>query len=124
MLEQEHISLNAIVNYDLPLDEIVDRLGGRRTCASCKRVFHLTRNPSQRGSICDRCGGPLFQREDDRAESIAVRMADYQRNTMPLTEYYASIGLLMSVHAVGSPEEICQRTIALLRNHREHHDKT
>jgi adenylate kinase len=124
ILAEERISLNAVVSYELPLDEIVDRLGGRRTCEACKAVFHVTRNPSKHEGVCDRCGGRLVQREDDRSESIAVRMADYQCNTSPLKEYYSSIGLLVSVHAVGSPDEICERTVTLLQSRRVRRDKT
>ena len=124
MLAGERISLNAVVSYELPLDEIIERLGGRRTCEGCKTVFHMTRNPSKHDGICDRCGGRLFQREDDRPESIAVRMADYQRNTSPLKAYYTSLGLLVSVHAVGSPDDICARTVTLLHGRRERRENT
>jgi adenylate kinase len=62
------------VNYELPLAEIVERLSGRRTCEQCKAVYHVTRQPSRAEGLCDRCGGRLYQREDDRPESVTVRM--------------------------------------------------
>jgi adenylate kinase len=102
------------VNYELPIDQIVSRLSGRRTCRNCKAVFHVTGQPSKREGLCDRCGGALFQRDDDRPESIAVRMEAYHRATAPLIDFYADLGLLKTVVASGSPEEICERSMAVL----------
>jgi len=113
-MENEKLALHAVVNYELPLDEIVSRLSGRRTCKQCKAVFHITGQPPKKEGVCDHCGGPLFQREDDRPEAIKVRMEAYQRSTMPLIEFYSGLGLLMPVAATGSPEEICGRTMGAL----------
>ncbi|MFZ3266436.1 MAG: nucleoside monophosphate kinase [Terriglobales bacterium] len=114
LMESEKIPLNAVVNYELPLAEIVARLSGRGTCEKCKSVYHVTGQPPKVEGVCDRCGGRLFQREDDRPESITVRMAAYERSTAPLIEFYQSLGLLVSITATGSPEEICTRTVAAL----------
>jgi adenylate kinase len=115
LMEDERLSLDAVVNYELPLSEIVDRLSGRRTCEKCKAVYHVTRQPSQTAGVCDRCGGRLFQREDDRPESVTVRMEAYQRSTAPLIEFYRKFGVLLPIAAIGSPNEICTRTIAALQ---------
>lgn len=115
LMEDERLSLEAVVNYELPLSEIVERLSGRRTCEKCKAVYHVTRQPSQSAGICDRCGGRLFQREDDRPESVTVRMEAYQRSTAPLIEFYRQLGLLLPIAATGSPDEICIRTTAALQ---------
>jgi adenylate kinase len=114
LMESEKLPLTAVVNYELPLAEIVARLSGRRTCEKCKAVFHITGQPPKVEGVCDRCSGKLFQREDDRPESITVRMAAYERSTAPLIEFYKSLGLLLTVIADGSPEEICARTMAAL----------
>ena len=114
LMEQEKISLSAVVNYELPLDEIVRRLSGRRTCEKCKSVFHVTERPPKVEGVCDRCGGRLFQREDDRPESIAVRLEAYERSTALLIQFYKNLGLLMPIAAKGSPEEIVARTMAEL----------
>ena len=113
-MEDEKVSLNAVVNYELPLAEIVTRLSGRRTCETCRAVFHVSRQPSGGNGLCDHCGGRLYQREDDRPESITVRMEAYEHNTAPLIQFYRDFGLLVSVPATGSPDEICDRTIAAL----------
>ena len=112
LFEAEKISLSAVVNYELPLVEIVARLSGRRTCPSCKGVFHVMHQPSKAEGICDHCGSRLQQREDDRPEAIAIRMEAYQRLTTPLVEFYSRLGLLVPVAASGSPQEICARTLS------------
>jgi len=114
LLKWERRALTAVVNYDLPLDVIVARLSGRRTCSSCKAVFHETSRPPKVPGVCDACGGKLIQREDDRAESVVVRMTAYQRSTKPLIDFYEHRGQLVTVEATGSPEEICARTLAAL----------
>ncbi len=114
LMETENIPLTAVVNYELPLAEIVARLSGRRTCPECKAVYHITGQPPKTEGICDRCAGQLFQREDDRPESITVRMAAYERSTAPLIHFYKSLGLLVSIAANGSPDDIFSRTASAL----------
>ena len=108
------IKLDAVLSYELPIDKIVARLGGRRTCEKCKAVFHVESIPPKQAGICDHCGGNLIQREDDRPESIRVRMAAYETSTKPLADFYAARGLLRQISAEGTPEEIFQRTLAAL----------
>jgi adenylate kinase len=114
LMESDQLSLDAVINYELPLNEIVERLSGRRTCEECKAVYHITGQPSQTAGICDHCGGRLYQREDDRPDAVTVRMDTYQRSTQPLIEFYENLGLLRRVAATGSPQEICERTISAL----------
>ena len=114
LMQSDGWTLGAAFNYDLPLTEIVERLSGRRTCSQCKAVYHVTRQPSQAEGTCDRCGGRLFQREDDRREAITVRMEAYDRSTAPLIDFYSTLGLLVTIPATGTPDEICARTIAAL----------
>ena len=111
LMEKENLSLSAVLNYELPVDEIVQRLSGRRTCETCKSVFHVKERPPKVEAVCDRCGGRLFQREDDRPESITVRLEAYERSTAPLIQFYKKLGLLLSIVAKGSPDEILARTM-------------
>jgi adenylate kinase len=111
LMEKEKLSLSAVVNYELPVDEIVRRLSGRRTCEQCKSVFHATERPPKVEAVCDHCGGRLFHREDDRPESVTVRLDAYQRSTAPLIQFYKDLGLLLSIVAKGSPDEILARTM-------------
>ena len=114
LLAQENIPLHAVINYELPIPEIVARLSGRRTCAKCKAVFHVTSQPPKHSGICDYCGSALFRRDDDRLESIQVRLAAYSESTAPLIDFYRRLDLLLSIPATGSPEEICHRTVVAL----------
>jgi len=118
LLDRDHLALTAVVNYALPVSEIVARLGGRRTCEKCKALYHVTQRPPQVEGCCDRCDGKLFQREDDRAESIRVRLEAYERSAAPLIEFYSKEGLFMQVSAAGSPEEIFKRTLPELQSRR------
>jgi adenylate kinase len=104
------------VSYELPLEQVVARLSGRRTCPQCKAVFHVQARPPKVEGICDHCGAKLYQREDDRPESVRVRMEAYETSTVPLADFYRSRGLLCSISADGAPEEIFERTMKVLQN--------
>lgn len=114
LLDREGVILTAVVNYDLATSEIVARLAGRRTCEKCKAVYHVTERPPKMEERCDRCAGKLIQREDDRPESIRVRLEAYDRSTAPLIKFYRDLGLLAHITASGSPDEICARTLSAL----------
>jgi adenylate kinase len=114
ILVEAGVQLDAVVDYELPLDQIVARLSGRRTCSSCKAVYHITGNPPKKEGVCNHCGGKLFQREDDTPEAIRVRMAAYSASTKPLIKFYEERGVLVSIPADGSPQNIFNRTISRL----------
>ncbi len=116
LLAELEVPLDGVLNYELPVEEIVARLSGRRTCPGCKTVYHLTARPPHVAGVCDLCGEALIQREDDRPESIRVRMRAYEECTRPLTDYYRRHGLLVTVPAAGSPEEIVKRSLAALED--------
>jgi adenylate kinase len=110
LLQREKVKLDAVINYDLPIEKIISRLSGRRTCSHCKSVYHISNQPPQRPNLCDRCGAKLIQREDDRPESVQVRMAAYELSTRPLIDFYSERKLLRTISAAGGPEEIFRRT--------------
>jgi len=110
ILVEQNVPLTAVINYELPLERVVARISGRRTCAGCKAIFHVSTRPPKIADICDHCGGSLYQREDDRPESVEVRMKAYENSTRPLIRFYQERGLLVTISAEGSPEEIYQRT--------------
>jgi len=118
-MDDEELSLSAVVDYELPQAEIIERLGGRRTCENCKAVYHVMERPPKVEGQCDRCSGKLFQREDDRPESIRVRLEAYNRSTAPLIEFYGNLRLLLRIPAVGSPEEIFLKTFSELEAKRD-----
>lgn len=113
-MDLEGLPLTAVVNYEIPASEIVIRLSGRRTCEKCKTVYNIFQRPPKVEGCCDRCDGRLFQREDDRPESIKVRLDAYEKSTAPVIGFYERLGLLIRVGATGSPEQICERTLNML----------
>jgi len=113
LLKKENVPLTAVLNYEMPLDQIVARLSGRRTCPKCKAVYHTSNRPPRVPGICDHCGGELVQREDYRPESVRVRMETYEKSTRPLIDFYKQRGLLVKINADGPAEEVYQRTHAL-----------
>jgi adenylate kinase len=115
LLVEQNAGLEAVLSYEMPLDKIVSRLSGRRTCSVCKAVFHLETRPPRVDSVCDHCGAGLYQREDDRPESVRVRMDAYQKSTSPLADFYRRQGLLVAILADGTPEQIFERTMTELR---------
>ena len=114
-MDDEKLSLSAVLDYEMPQSEIVFRLSGRRICATCRSVFHVSWRPPKIDGVCDDCGGRLYQREDDNPASIAIRLEAYQHSTAPLIQFYKGLGLLTPVDAVGSADEIFARTMTALR---------
>lgn len=114
VMSKLNVDLDAVIDYRLPLDEIVSRLSGRRTCTKCKAVYHVKTKRSKVDGICDSCGGELVQREDDRPESVQVRMKAYEQSTKPLTDFYRKLGKLIEVDASGTPQDILQRALTKL----------
>lgn len=116
LLRAEKLALTAVLNYELPVEEIIERIGGRRTCAGCKAVFHIKALPPRVAGICDHCGGKLIQREDDQPEAVRVRLAAYESSTRPLIEFYQKRHLLVSIAAEATPAETLRRTLTMLHN--------
>jgi adenylate kinase len=114
-LRQEKLPLHAVLSYDMPIEQIVTRLSGRRTCAGCKAIFHVTGKPPKVEGVCDHCSGKLYQREDDQPASIRVRMQVYEQSTAPLIDFYRRQNVLVSVTADGTPEDIYQRAMVELK---------
>ena len=98
-------------------DEVIRRLSGRRTCRGCGKVWHLEYDPPRTSDVCDRCGGELYQRDDDKPETIAERLKVYARDTAPLIDYYGAQGKLVGIDATGPVEDVTARAIDVLRSY-------
>lgn len=114
-LDDEKLALDAVVDYEMPQEEIVSRLSGRRMCRNCRASFHVTWRPPKVEGVCDNCGGPLYQRDDDNAASIAIRLEAYKHSTAPLIQFYKNLALLTPIDALGSAEDVYARTMAALQ---------
>ena len=115
MLTDWDLRLTVVLELVVDEDEVVRRLSGRRTCRRCERVWHILFDPPARDGICDACGGELFQRDDDREETVRHRLEVYTKQTAPLVAYYADEGILIGIDATGPVEEITERALAALR---------
>jgi adenylate kinase len=102
-------SIDHVINIEVDPEELVRRLTGRRICKNCGAMFHLLFQPPKQEGICDRCGGTLYQREDDKEETIRTRLKEYQRQTAPLIQYYQNINTLRTIHGVGGQDQIFER---------------
>jgi adenylate kinase len=107
--------LDLVLELVVDDDEVVRRLSGRRTCRKCGRIWHVAFDPPTKESVCDVCGGELFQRDDDREETIRHRLEVYQEQTAPLASFYADEGILKGLDATGPVEEVTERALAALR---------
>jgi len=107
-------SINHVINIEVDDEELVRRLTGRRTCKKCGAMFHIFFHPPKKEEVCDRCGGPLYQREDDREETIRTRLKEYQKQTAPLVQYYLQKKTLRSVQGVGGQDQIFEQIVRLL----------
>jgi adenylate kinase len=106
MLNSLGIPLTAALSVDVPKDDLMKRLTGRRTCKSCQQMYNVYSSPSKKNGVCDKCGGELFQRDDDKEETIKKRLDVYDAQTAPLMDYYKKNGILKSVMGVGNIDDI------------------
>ena len=106
MLEKRNVGLDAVIDIIVSRDELLARLTGRRTCKQCGHMFHLKFNPPATKDVCDECGGELYQRPDDRNDTVAARMDVYEKQTEPLREYFRKKGSLRLVDGSRSPDEV------------------
>lgn len=114
MLNLRGQRLDRVINFLVPREDIVRRLSGRRSCAKCQAVFHVNFARPQREGVCDRCGGELIQRSDDRKETVEARLAVYEDQTAPLIDYYRRKGILSELDGSGSVEVVHKRLVELL----------
>ncbi len=111
-------ALNAVLLIDVSDDEVVRRLGGRRTCEANGHVFHVEFEPPREEGVCDIDGSPLIVRDDDKPEVIRKRLETYHEKTEPLVSYYDSRGVLRRIEGEAKPDEVAEqirRTLATLR---------
>ena len=102
-------SIDHVINMEVDPEELVNRLTGRRTCKNCGAMFHVLFHPPKGEGVCDRCGGPLYQREDDKEETIRTRLREYRKQTAPLIEYYRQKNRLRSIQGMGGQDQIFER---------------
>ncbi|HUR51158.1 MAG TPA: adenylate kinase [Mycobacteriales bacterium] len=115
LLAESGVKLDVVLELVVEDDEVIRRLSGRRTCRSCNHIWHVDFDPPKAEGVCDIDGGELYQRDDDRAETIANRLKVYAAATQPLVNYYAGRGLLVGIDATGPVDDITDRAVEALR---------
>ncbi|MEV0727981.1 MULTISPECIES: adenylate kinase [Polymorphospora] len=110
-------ALDLVMELVVDDDEVIRRLSGRRTCRGCGKIWHVEFDATTREGVCDRCGADLFQRDDDKAETIAERLVEYAHKTAPLVDYYGAQGKLVGIDATGPVEDVTVRAIDALRSY-------
>lgn len=114
VLGEAGTAIDAVLEMHVAEEEILRRLAGRRTCASCGESWHVDFEPPRRAGTCDACGGPLFQRDDDREDAVRRRLELYAQHTSPLVAFFRARGVLTRIEASGSLDAVSSRTLAAL----------
>ncbi|MEH0546279.1 adenylate kinase [Streptomyces sp. B21-105] len=116
VLQAESMKLDAVLDLEVPEEEVVKRIAGRRICRKdSSHVFHATYSPPKSEGVCDVCGGGLYQRDDDTEETVRTRLEVYHTQTEPIIDYYKAQGLVVTISALGRVDEVTARAMDALQ---------
>ena len=107
-------SLDAVICISVDTETLIGRLSGRRTCKNCGALYHVSYNPPKAEGACDKCGGELFQRDDDREETVRRRLEVYGEQTLPLVDHYQEKGLLVDIRGNQDKDKVTEDILAAL----------
>jgi len=108
-LESREEELDFAIYLYAPTEVLIKRLTNRRVCSKCNAIYNLVNSPPKKEGVCDKCGGALIQREDDKEDTIKKRISIFEKEFQPLEEYYEKEGTLLKISAEGNLEEIADR---------------
>jgi len=114
VLDETNIPLQVALCVDVDMDILMKRLTGRRTCRQCGQMYNIYFSSPRKEGVCDKCGGELYQRDDDKEETIRRRLEVYEAQTAPLIEYYKNKGILKTVEGTGDIDEIFAKICSIL----------
>ncbi|MEV5979996.1 adenylate kinase [Streptomyces sp. NPDC052114] len=115
-LKADGQKLDAVLDLEVPEDEVVKRIAGRRICRNdSSHVFHVTYSKPKQEGVCDVCGGELYQRGDDKEETVRKRLDVYHRETEPIIDHYKAQGLVVTISALGKVDEVTKRAMDALQ---------
>lgn len=114
ILQDLGIKLNGVVNIAVPDEELVRRTTGRQICRSCGATYHVTFKPSKKAGVCDKCGGALYQRDDDKMETVKKRLSVYAAQTKPLIDYYKNSNLYIEINGAREMDAVFNDIVASL----------
>ncbi|MFI1398815.1 adenylate kinase [Streptomyces sp. NPDC020681] len=116
MLKSEGMQLDAVLDLEVPEDEVVRRIAGRRICRNdSSHVFHVTYSAPKKEGVCDACGGELYQRADDSEDTVRNRLDVYHTQTEPIIDHYKAQGLVVTISALGKVTEVTKRAMDALK---------
>lgn len=116
LLQGEGIKLDAVLDLEVPEEEVVKRIAGRRICRNdSSHVFHETYSAPKKEGVCDVCGGELYQRDDDSEDTVRKRLEVYHTQTEPIIDYYKAQGLVVTISSLGPVDEITKRALEALK---------
>ncbi|MET8691889.1 adenylate kinase [Streptomyces bauhiniae] len=116
LLQGEGIKLDAVLDLEVPEEEVVKRIAGRRICRNdSSHVFHVTYSAPKKEGVCDVCGGELYQRDDDSEDTVRKRLEVYHTQTEPIIDYYKAQGLVVTISSLGPVDEITKRALEALK---------
>jgi len=111
-----HINVDKVINIDVDENEIIERLSQRIVCRSCGKIYNSVLDHFGTADKCFKCGGELYQSNDDKPETVKERLKVYRTETEPVKEFYAGLGLLRNVNGVGGIVDITIRVLSMLKN--------
>lgn len=106
ILKDAGIKLTAVLNIEVPDSDLVERVTGRRICKSCGATYHVSFNPTKVEGVCDKCGGTLYQRDDDKEETVKNRLKAYHSQTEPLISYYKARGVYVEIDGTQAIDKV------------------
>ncbi|NBM15076.1 adenylate kinase [Streptomyces sp. GC420] len=116
MLKSEGMKLDAVLDLEVPEEEVVKRIAGRRICRNdSSHVFHVTYSQPKQEGVCDTCGGELYQRADDSEDTVRNRLDVYHTQTEPIIDHYRAQGLVVTISALGAVTDVTERAMEALR---------
>ncbi|UKL06313.1 adenylate kinase [Streptomyces sp. NBU3104] len=114
-LKAQGVAIDAVLDLEVPEDEVVKRIAGRRICRNdSSHVFHVEYSKPETEGVCDVCGGELYQRADDKEETVRKRLEVYHNETEPIIDHYKAQGLVVTISALGKVDEVTARAMAAL----------
>jgi len=113
-LAEQGQKLDAVINFEVGYDTLIERLTGRRVCKACGAGYHIKNMPPKVEGVCDKCGSELEQRKDDTKETAVNRISVYEESTAPLIDYYTGTGALRNFNAEKDPDELLKEIVAEL----------
>jgi adenylate kinase len=114
-LQADDVKLDAVLDLEVPEDEVVKRIAGRRICRNdSAHVFHVEYKQPKTAGVCDVCGGELYQRDDDKEETVRKRLEVYHTQTEPIIGYYREQGLVKTISALGKVDEVTAKAMEAL----------